>query len=166
MKLTFFLVLTLVTFCAVAQNPPSTTTTTQLPLYGESITLEKAKKVVAAAQAFAVSKQWIIAVTIVDTGGNLVLLETMDNTQRASVDIAIGKAKTANNFKRPTKALEDAIAGGGAGLRILAVPGLFPIEGGEPLYINGKIVGAIGVSGMSAAQDGEIVKATLASVKL
>jgi uncharacterized protein GlcG (DUF336 family) len=163
MKPTLVLVLILTTSCVVAQNQPSTTT--PLPLYGESITLEKAKKVVAAAQAFAISKQWIIAVAIVDTGGNLVLLETMDNTQRASVDIAIGKAKTANNFKRPTKALEDAIAGGGAGLRILAVPGLFPIEGGEPIFVNGKIVGAIGVSGMSAAQDGEIVRAALAASK-
>jgi glc operon protein GlcG len=163
MKPALILVFTLITFCAVAQNQPAPAPA--LPLYGESITLEKAKKVVAAAQDFATGKQWIIAVAIVDTGGNLVLLETMDNTQRASVEIAIGKAKTANNFKRPTKVLEDAIAGGGAGVRILAVPGLFPIEGGEPIYANGKIVGAIGVSGMSAAQDGEIVKAALAATK-
>ena len=93
------------------------------------------------------------------------MLQTMDNTQRGSIDIAIGKAKTANNFKRPTKALEDAIAGGGAGLRVLAVPGMFPIEGGEPIYANGKIIGAIGVSGMSASQDGEVVKAALAGFK-
>lgn len=163
MKPTLFFVLILITSCAAAQNQSSAAQS--LPMYGESISLEKAKKVVAAAQAFAIGKQWIISVAIVDTGGNLVLLETMDNTQRASIDIAIGKAKTANNFKRPTKALEDAIAGGGAGLRILAVPGLFPIEGGEPIYANGKIVGAIGVSGMSAAQDGEIVKAALAATK-
>ena len=163
MKSCLVLVFTCIMFCVVAQNQPSTAPS--LPLYGESITLEKAKKVVAAAQAFATGKQWIIAVAIVDTGGNLVLLETMDNTQRASVEIAIGKAKTANNFKRPTKALEDAIAGGGAGVRILAVPGPFPIEGGETIYVNGKIVGAIGVSGMSAAQDGEIVKAALAATK-
>ena len=134
-------------------------------MYGESITLEKAKKLVAAAEAFAVGKKWPIAVAIVDTSGNLVMLVTMDNTQRASIDIAIGKAKTANNFKRPTKALEDVIAGGGAGLRILAVPGLFPIEGGEPIYVDGKIVGAIGVSGMSAVQDQEVVKAALAAPK-
>ena len=163
MKPTLLFVLILITSCAAAQNQSSAAQ--PLPMYGESISLEKAKKVVAAAQAFAIGKQWIISVAIVDTGGNLVLLETMDNTQRASIDIAIGKARTANNFKRPTKALEDAIAGGGAGLRILAVPGLFPIEGGEPIYADGKIVGAIGVSGMSAAQDGEIVKAALAATK-
>ena len=163
MKPTLLFVLILITSCAAAQNQSSAAQ--PLPMYGESISLEKAKKVVAAAQAFAIGKQWIISVAIVDTGGNLVLLETMDNTQRASIDIAIGKARTANNFKRPTKALEDAIAGGGAGLRILAVPGLFPIEGGEPIYADGKIVGAIGVSGMSAAQDGEIVKVALAATK-
>jgi len=163
MKATLLFLLTFVTFCIAAQNQPSTAPT--IPMYGESITLEKAKKLVAAAEAFAVGKQWPITVAIVDTGGNLVMLVTMDNTQRASIDIAIGKAKTANNFKRPTKALEDVIAGGGAGLRILAVPGLFPIEGGEPIYANGKIVGAIGVSGMSAVQDEEVVKAALAATK-
>ena len=163
MKTTLLFLLTFVTFCIAAQNQPSTAPA--IPMYGESITLEKAKKLVAAAEAFAVGKQWPITVAIVDTGGNLVMLVTMDNTQRASIDIAIGKAKTANNFKRPTKALEDVIAGGGAGLRILAVPGLFPIEGGEPIYANGKIVGAIGVSGMSAVQDEEVVKAALAATK-
>jgi len=163
MKSTLLLLLTFVTFCLAAQNQPAATPA--IPMYGESITLEKAKKLVAAAEAFAVSKQWPIAVAIVDTSGNLVMLVTMDNTQRASIDIAIGKAKTANNFKRPTKALEDVIGGGGTGLRILAVPGLFPIEGGEPIYANGKIVGAIGVSGMSAVQDEEVVKAALATFK-
>jgi uncharacterized protein GlcG (DUF336 family) len=162
MKATLLLMFTFVTVCLAAQNQPSTPA---IPMYGESITLEKAKKLVAAAEAFAVGKKWPIAVAIVDTGGNLVMLVTMDNTQRASIDIAIGKAKTANNFKRPTKAFEDVIAGGGAGLRILAVPGLFPIEGGEPIYVDGKIVGAIGVSGMSAAQDQEVVKAALAAPK-
>ncbi len=106
-----------------------------------------------------------MAIAIVDTGGNLVLLEKMDNTQLASVDVAIGKAKTANNFKRPTKVMEDAIAGGGAALRMLAVPGIFPVEGGEPIYSNGKIIGAIGVSGMSPAQDGEVVRAAIAALK-
>jgi uncharacterized protein GlcG (DUF336 family) len=163
MKATLLFLLTFTTFCIAAQNQPSTAPA--IPMYGESITLEKAKKLVAAAEAFAIGKQWPIAVAIVDTGGNLVMLVTMDNTQRASIDIAIGKAKTANNFKRPTKALEDVIAGGGSGLRILAVPGLFPIEGGEPIYANGKIVGAIGVSGMSAVQDEEVVKAALAGTK-
>src|SRR5688572_23733822 len=130
MKATLLSLLTLITFCVAAQNQPATAPA--IPMYGESINLEKAKKLAAAAEAFAVSKQWPIAVAIVDTGGNLVLMETMDNTQKGSIDIAIGKAKTANNFKRPTKMLEDGITAGGTGLRILAVPGAFPIEGGEP----------------------------------
>ena len=163
MKSSMLILFSLFSFCVSAQNQPSAAAA--IPMYGESITLEKAKKVVAAAEAFAVGKQWPIAVAIVDTGGNLIMLQTMDNTQRGSIDIAIGKAKTANNFKRPTKALEDAIAGGGAGLRVLAVPGMFPIEGGEPIYANGKIIGAIGVSGMSASQDGEVVKAALAGFR-
>jgi uncharacterized protein GlcG (DUF336 family) len=87
----------------------------------------------------------------------------MDNTQIGSLEVAMGKAKTANNFKRPTKSFEDVVAGGGAGLRILNVPGILPVEGGEPIYSNGKIIGAIGISGMSSAQDGEVVKAALAA---
>ena len=135
------------------------------PSYGESISLENAKKVAAAAEVFAANNQWPIAVAIVDTGGNLILLHKLDNTQVASIEIAIGKAKTANNFKRPTKALEDAVAGGGVGLRILAVPNVFPLEGGEPIFSNGKIIGGIGVSGMSSGQDAEVVKAGLAAIK-
>lgn len=133
--------------------------------YGAPITLEAAKKLAAASEAFAIEKQWTIIVAIVDTGGNLVLLHKMDNTQIGSLDVAIAKAKTANAFKRPTKSFEDVIAGGGNGLRILNVPGITPVEGGEPIYSNGKIIGAIGISGMSSVQDGEVVKAALAGVK-
>src|SRR6185295_5711718 len=89
----------------------------QAPQYGDPISLESAKKVLNAAEAFAVGKQWTVVIAIVDTGGNLVLLQKLDNTQIGSIDIAIGKAKTANNFKRSTKVFEDAVAGGGVGLR-------------------------------------------------
>lgn len=140
-------------------------TSSPAPQYGESINLETAKKLLGAGQAYAKAKQWPMAIAIVDTGGNLVLLEKMDNTQLASIDVAIGKAKTANNFKRPTKVMEDAIAGGGAALRMLAVPGIFPVEGGEPIYFNGKIIGGIGVSGMQPGQDGEVVRAAIAIMK-
>jgi len=139
--------------------------TTPVPEYGESIKLELARKLVNVGQAYSKTKQWPMAIAIVDTGGNLVLLEKMDNTQLASVDVAIGKAKTANNFKRPTKVMEEAIAAGGAALRMLAVPGIFPVEGGEPIYLNGKIIGGIGVSGMQPGQDGEVVRAAIASLK-
>ncbi|AYB32575.1 GlcG/HbpS family heme-binding protein [Chryseolinea soli] len=136
-------------------------TQTKLVAYGPSITLEAAKKIVAAAEAFAVSKQYTVVVAIVDTGGNLVMLTKMDNTQLGSIEVAMGKAKTANNFKRPTKAFEDVVAGGGAGLKVLGL-NVVPVEGGEPIYsADGKIIGAIGVSGMTSAQDGEVVKAAL-----
>lgn len=137
----------------------------QAPQYGEPISLENAKKVLSAAEAFALGKQWTVVIAIVDTGGNLVLLEKLDNTQYGSIDVAIGKAKTANNFKRSTKVFEDAIAGGGVGLRVLSLPGAVPIEGGELILSNGKIIGAIGVSGMQAPQDAEVAKAGLAVIK-
>src|SRR3954469_5283966 len=158
MKPVIILIFLLASSASFAQTPPPA------PLYGESISLENAKKVLHAAQAFALGKPWTVVVAIVDTGGNLVALEKTDNAQIASIEGAIGKAKTANNFKRPTKALEDAIAGGGVGLRVLSLPGAVPIEGGDPIVVNGKIVGAIGVSGMSAAQDGEVAKAGLAGL--
>lgn len=160
MKRNLFILLTLMALGANAQttNPP-------IVMYGNPITLEAAKKIMSAAEAFAISKQWTVAIAIVDSGGNLVLLEKLDNTQVGSIEIAIGKAKTANNFKRPTKALEDVVAAGGSGLRMLAVPGLFPMEGGEPIYSGGKIIGAIGVSGMQSGQDVEVVKAGLAALK-
>ena len=155
----FVCMLLWITSTSQAQN------STTVPEYGESIKLELARKLVNAGQAYAKTKQWPMAIAIVDTGGNLVLLEKMDNTQLASVDVAIGKAKTANNFKRPTKVMEDAIAAGGAALRMLAVPGIFPVEGGEPIYVNGKVIGGIGVSGMQPGQDGEVVRAAIASLK-
>ena len=163
MKPTLLIVLSLLSFCGAAQN--QATTAPAIVTYGNPITLEAAKKIASAAEAFAVSKQWTVAIAIVDIGGNLVLLEKLDNTQIASIDIAIGKAKTANNFKRPTKAMEDAIVGGGAGLRLLALSDIFPLEGGDLILSNGKIIGAIGVSGMQSVQDGEVVRAALAGFK-
>ena len=133
--------------------------------YGEPVSIETARKISAAAIAFAATNQWAIAVAIVDTGGNLVLFERMDNTQLGSIEVAMGKAKTANNFKRPTKVFEDVLGNGGTGLRVLAVQGIYPIEGGEPIILNGKIIGGIGVSGMSSTQDEEAVKAGLAVMK-
>ena len=134
------------------------------PEYGAPIGLETAKKIAAAAEAFAKEKKWPVVIVIVDSGSNLVLLHKFDNTQIGSIDVAIGKAKTANNFKRPTKAFEDAIGGGGVGARVLSLPGAVTIDGGEPIVVDGKIVGAIGVSGVQASQDAEVAKAGLASL--
>jgi len=151
-------------FCALSSFAQQTKPATPLN-YGEPVNLETAKKIAAAAEAFASKNQWTVVIAIVDTGGNLVLLQRMDNTQIGSVDVAIGKARTANNFKRPTKAFEDVVAGGGAGLRVLSIEGAYLIEGGEPIISNGKIIGGMGVSGMSSTQDEEVVKAGLAALK-
>jgi glc operon protein GlcG len=128
--------------------------------YGSPITLDNAKKATTPALAEAAKNNWTIAVAIVDPGGNLVYYEKMDNTQLGSANVAIDKARSATLFKRPTKALQDAVAAGGEGLRILRLQGATPIEGGIPLVSEGKIVGAIGVSGATSAQDGQCAKAS------
>ena len=139
---------------AQTQKPASAPLT-----YGESIKLEQAEKVMAAATAEASKNNWNMAIAIVDAGGNLVLFKKMDNTQLGSIEVAKSKATTANNFKRPTKVLEDAIAGGGIGLRLLSISGVATLEGGELIIENGKIIGAIGVSGAQSTQDGQVARA-------
>jgi uncharacterized protein GlcG (DUF336 family) len=112
-----------------------------------------------AALAEASKNNWTMAIAIVDAGGNLVLFKKMDNTQLGSIEVSKSKATTANNFKRPTKVLEDAVAGGGIGLRLLSISGIATLEGGELIIENGKIIGAIGVSGAQSAQDGQVARA-------
>jgi len=126
--------------------------------YGDPIRLEQAEKVMAAALQEAAKNYWTMAIAIVDAGGNLVLFKKMDNTQLGSIEVAKAKATTANNFKRPTKVLEDAVAGGGVGLRLLSIQGVATLEGGELIIENGKIIGAIGVSGAQSTQDGQVAK--------
>ena len=104
-----------------------------------------------------------MAIAVVDTAGKLVAFERMDNTQIASNEIAIGKAASANNLKRPTKVLQDAFAAGGAGVRFLALPGALPIEGGLPIVADGKIIGAIGVSGAASSEDAQCAAAGVAA---
>ena len=127
--------------------------------YGAPISLENAKKAAAPAIAEAEKNHWNMAAAIVDPSGNLVYYEKMDNTQLGSANVAIDKARSAALFKRPTKALQDALAAGGEGWRILRLQGAVPIEGGIPLVMDGKIVGAIGVSGATSAQDAQCAKA-------
>ena len=98
-------------------------------LYGASINLDTAKKV-AVALAEASKNGWAMAATVVDTAGDLVYFEKMDGTQVASVDVSVDKARSAARFKRPTKALQDTLAAGGEGLRILAFTGAIPVDGG------------------------------------
>lgn len=127
--------------------------------YGPPVTLEQAKKAAAAAEAEALTNGWPVVIAIVDCGGNLVLLHRLDDTQIGSIEIAQAKARTANNFRRPSKEFEDLVAGGGVGLRTLAMPGAAPLEGGLPIIVDGKIVGAIGVSGARSFQDAQVAQA-------
>jgi glc operon protein GlcG len=132
--------------------------TTAYP-YGAPISLAHAKKVAEPAVHEAQKENLSIAVAIVDSAGGLVYYEKMDNTMFGSAKVAIDKARSAAAFKRPTKAFEDILAAGGIGLRILRLPGALPLDGGIPLVIDGKIVGAIGVSGAASAQDAQCAKA-------
>lgn len=133
--------------------------------YGPNITLEQAKVVLAAAEAEAAKQNFTVAIAVVDTAGNLVAYVKRDNTQIASVNVSQGKAYTAVGFKRPTKALQDTLAAGGVGLRTLTLEGVVAAEGGVPLVKDGRIVGAIGVSGMSSEQDGVVAAAGVAALK-
>ena len=125
--------------------------------YGASIGVETARKVASAAVAEGARNGWTVAVAVVDPGGDLVYFERMDGTQVASSQIAQDKARTAVRFKRPSKMFEEALVGGR--LVILGVPGVVPLEGGIPLLVDGKIVGAIGVSGVTSQQDGVCAQA-------
>jgi uncharacterized protein GlcG (DUF336 family) len=127
--------------------------------YGVSITTDNAKVAAAAAIAEAQKDNWRMAIAVVDTGGHLVYFEKMQDTQTGSVDLAIEKARTAALFRRPTKVFEDGVAGGGEGLRLLRLTGAIPIDGGAPVVVDGKLVGAVGVSGGSGAQDGQVATA-------
>ena len=118
----------------------------------KSLTLEVAKELAAAAEATAEQNKWTMAIVVIDEGGNLVYLAKMDDTQIGSIEVAIAKAKSAVKFKRPTKAFEDQLTGGRTA--VLKIPEAMPVEGGIPLTVDGKIIGAIGVSGGTSQQDG------------
>jgi uncharacterized protein GlcG (DUF336 family) len=131
--------------------PPSTP-------YGPPISLAAARAAMAAAEAEASDNGWGVSIAIVDSGGHLVMLHRLDNAQLSSVRLARAKARTAVEFRRPTKSLEDALAGGGVGLRVLTF-GACLAEGGLPIVANGCIVGAIGVSGVASHQDAQVARA-------
>ncbi len=121
------------------------------------LALDDARRIAAAAQEEAHRQGWSVAIAIVDEGGHLAFFQRLDGTQLASCDIAIAKARTAALFRRPTKALEEAIAGGRTA--VLKLPGATPIEGGLPLLHAGQVIGGIGVSGVQSAQDGIVAAA-------
>jgi glc operon protein GlcG len=130
-----------------------------MPSYGPPITTEQAKKAVSVALAEAAANNWTMAAAVVDPGGILVYFERMNDTQNASSQIAIDKARSAALFKRPTKTFQDSIERGGVGLRVMTLRGAMPVDGGVPLVVNGLIVGGLGVSGGTAEQDGQCAKA-------
>ena len=125
----------------------------------KALTLEAAKAIVAAAQAEAKKNNWTMVICVVDDGAHLIYLERMDGTQIGSVTVAQEKAATAVRFKRPSKALEDAVGGGRS--VVMKLPGATPIEGGLPIVVDGELVGGIGVSGATSAQDGQVAAAGL-----
>lgn len=131
--------------------------------YGAPVTLDQAKTIVAAAEQAARSRNFTMAFAIVEPSGELVLFHKMDGTQYGSEHVAREKARTAARFKRSTKAFADSIAGGRQA--VLSLPGVVAIEGGSPILINGRIVGAIGVSGGTSEQDGEVAAAALLELK-
>jgi glc operon protein GlcG len=144
----------------------ATTLSAQMPNpYGAPINGENAKKAATAALAEARKNNWNMAAAVVDPAGDLVYFEKLDGTQAASVNIAVDKARSSARFKRPTKALQDVLAAGGEGLRLLGLQGAVPVDGGVPILIDGKIVGAIGLSGGTSAQDGQCAAAGAAVVK-
>lgn len=142
-----------------APSPPPTTP------YGSPIGLEAAKKVMAVAEAEAAKNNWPMAIVILDSTGHTVMLHKLDNTQYGSIRVAELKAQSALDFRRPSKVFEDLVAQGGIGLRTLALPGAAPFEGGVPIVSDGKVVGAVGVSGGTAPQDGQVAKVAADTVK-
>ncbi len=127
------------------------------PGYGPSLSVEAARRVAAAAVAEARRNGWFMAVSIVDTAGQLTYFEKMDDTQTGSIQVAIDKARSASLFRRPSKIFADMLAGGNT--YVLSLTGAVPVEGGIPLVQGGKVVGAIGVSGGTGAQDGSTARA-------
>ena len=127
-----------------------------------TLALEAAKQIASAAEKFALKKGWNVVIAIVDDGGHLIYLARMDGTQIGSIDVAQAKARTALAFKRPTKIWSEGLKGGR--MQILGLPGATPIEGGLPLVVKGEFLGAIGVSGVTSEQDGEIAQAGVAAL--
>ncbi len=135
------------------------------PPYGNPISLEQAKKVLAGAEAEATKNKWNVVICVLDSGGNLVALHRMDGAQWGSLEVAREKAHSAVAFRRPTKVFEDGIAQGGVNLRLLRLPGASPFEGGIPIVVDGKLIGAVGVSGVLSSQDGQIGRAGIEALK-
>lgn len=135
------------------------------PAYGTPITLDQAKKAMAGAEAEAKKNGWPVVIAILDSGGNLVMLQRLDNTQWGSIEVAKDKARSAVAYRRPTKVFQDAIAQGGVNIRLLQLSGANVLEGGIPIMADGKVIGGIGVSGVTSQQDAQIDQAGIDALK-
>ena len=135
------------------------------PAYGTAITLDQAKKAMAGAEAEAKKNGWPVVIVILDSGGNLVMLQRLDNAQWGSIEVAKDKARSAVAFRRPTKVFQDLITQGGGNLRLLNLSGASLLEGGIPIMAGGKVIGAIGVSGVQSQQDAQIGQAGIDALK-
>lgn len=122
------------------------------------LTLDLAKQLAAAAEAEALKNKWTVVIALVDDGGHLVYLQRLDGTQYASIEVAQRKAQTAIAFKRPSKVFEDAVTSGRPAVMSLPV---LALEGGVPLVVDGQMIGAVGVSGVTSQQDGVVAKAAV-----
>ena len=160
------LVVTMIVFTAIpaAAQAPVAPAPPQIP-YGAPITLEQAKKALAGAEAEAMKNKWSVVITILDSGGHMVAMHRIDGTQLGSIEAARQKAYSAVLYRRPTKVFQDLVAQGGANLRLLGLAGANPLEGGIPIIVDGKIIGAIGVSGMTSEQDAQVAKAGADALK-
>src|SRR5262249_8476619 len=150
---------------ASAQQPAPATPPPPPPPYGAPITPEQAKQVLAAAEAEAKKNSWYMVIVVMDSGGNLVALARMDGAQFGSIEVARDKAYSAVAFRRPTKVFDDALAQGGANLRLLKLAGASPVEGGIPIVVDGKVIGSVGASGGTSAQDAQVARAGIDNMK-
>ncbi len=169
MRMTKLLSLAVVTvlvfaFVPVGAQQPVAPPPPQIP-YGTPISLEQAKKAVAAAEAESRKNHWNMVIAVLDTGGHLVMLERMDGVQLGSIGAAEDKAYSAVMYRRPTKVFQDLVAQGGANIRLLGLRGASVLEGGIPIIVGGKLIGAIGVSGHTSEQDAQVAKAGADALK-
>lgn len=127
------------------------------------LSAEAARNAVQAAEAHARQNGWAVSIAVVDASGELVAFLRMDGASPASVDISRGKARTAARLRRPTRAIEDAVAGGRSVM--MTIEGVVALEGGVPIVIEGVVIGAVGVSGVTSVQDGQVAQAGVEAVR-
>src|SRR5438093_818085 len=164
-KLMSPLVGTMLVFAAASAAAQTPAPAAPPPPYGLPITLEQAKKVMVGAEAEAKKNNWNVVIAVLDSGGNVVMLHRMDGAQFGSIEVAREKAYSAVAFRRPTKLLQDLIEQAGLTMRLLRVSGLSPLEGGLPIIVDGKLVGGVGVSGVTSQQDAQIGRAGVEGLK-